>query len=90
MAEESSGLVVAPVVPTRPCRFCDQPVPQRAGRVREFCGNTCRAAYRDRERDHAIRAALGIVEDTQGVLEGQCAALEGARRQLQRFLKGAK
>ncbi len=76
----------------RPCRFCDAPVPQpaRTTRPKEFCSNAHRAAYRERERQDAIRAALDSIDELEAETERLVAKLHGARQLLARFLKHDK
>lgn len=71
------------------CRFCEaafsQPVPKGKQTLKQFCCNAHRAAYREREKQRAIRMALDAIDSTQAEMERSAAVLNGARQVLERF-----
>lgn len=82
-----AGDSTATAVAVRPCRFCQQPVPQpkRRGQVKDFCTDAHRAAFRDAQVQHAMREAQAAIEETSGELARLSARLGGAMQLLQRY-----
>jgi hypothetical protein len=71
----------------RPCRFCDAPVPQLTGRVKEFCTQAHRAAYREREHQKAMERVIEVAGELRDTVEQKVAELMGAVAALDRFRK---
>lgn len=74
---------------TLPCKFCEAPVmqPKSGKRAKEYCNNSHRAAYREREHQTAIEACLSAIDTVGDELERLTAALKGAAQRLARFKK---
>jgi hypothetical protein len=74
-------------VAVRWCRFCEAPVQQPRGRVKEFCNSAHRAAYREREHQKALALAVEAIDNLRDEFEAGLAKLAGAKELLQRFQK---
>lgn len=53
--------------------------------VREFCTDRCRAAYREKQIQAAMKEATDAVEEAAGELARLSARLDGARQLLERY-----
>lgn len=89
MAEEPNNRV-QDVPQTRPCRFCDQPVPQRGKRVKDYCNAAHRAAYREAEHQKALAVVVEAIDELADTFEAGLAKLAGAKQMVQKFQKQKK
>lgn len=90
MVEDTNATPAAEYSPqTRPCRFCEKPVtqPKIKGRIKDFCSDSHRAAYREREHQAAITTCLEVIDEVRNENERLMATLNGAATVLERFKK---
>lgn len=84
-----AGESTATATPTRPCRFCQIPVPQpkRRGQVKDFCSDRHRAAFRDAQVQAGIREAQAAIQETRDEISRLDARLSAATQLLERGLR---
>lgn len=61
------------------------PPPKRRGLIKEFCSDRCRAAFREKQIQAALREAVEAVDEAAGELARLSARLDGAKLLLARY-----